>query len=62
MQQDDLCYHAERARQELHVGLMSQHIPTARAHLALASLHVQRVRELTVPPAPCEPLLRNSAI
>ena len=44
---DDLIeYHSSRAQSEMGLGLRAQVIPAARAHLQLASLHMQRVREL----------------
>ena len=39
-------YHSERARRELDMGLLAAAAAASRAHLQLASLHMQRVREL----------------
>jgi hypothetical protein len=49
-------YHTRRARDELHYGLTAAVMPVARAHLSLASLHMQRVRELSR--GRCKPLLQ----
>lgn len=43
---DALSYHSERATRELDLGLTAGSTNAARAHLQLASLHMQRVREL----------------
>jgi hypothetical protein len=40
-------YHSTRAREELDLGLIAQGMAAARSHLQLASLHMQRVRELS---------------
>ena len=45
--QDDLSYHSERATRELDLGLTAETLSAARAHLKLASMHMERVRELT---------------
>ena len=45
-EQDDLDYHRSRATHELDRGLTAPHVNAARAHLKLASMHMQRVREL----------------
>ena len=58
MEDADLEYHKRRATAELDRGLTSTHIVAARAHLALASMHMQRVRELSEPGARLEPVLR----
>lgn len=49
--QDAASYHSRRATHELDLGLVAQNGRAARAHLQLASMHMQRVRELigTVP-------------
>ena len=39
-------YHTVRARNELDLGLIAQGMAAARSHMQLASLHMQRVREL----------------
>lgn len=44
---DALSYHKQRATRELDMGLTAQSNPAARAHLALASMHLRRVRELS---------------
>lgn len=44
---DALSYHTHRATRELDLGLTASSSPAARAHLALASMHLQRVRELS---------------
>lgn len=44
--EDLIQYHSTRAQDEMGLGLRAQAIPAARAHLQLASLHMQRVREL----------------
>ena len=44
--QDALEFHSRRASQELNRGLTAEHIIAARTHLTLASMHMQRVREL----------------
>ena len=48
--QDTIHYHTDRARTELDMGLLSQSVAASRAHLQLASLHMQRLRELTGEP------------
>jgi hypothetical protein len=45
MQQFDVDYHQRRARQELDLGLTANMTKVAQAHLKLASLHMQRLRE-----------------
>lgn len=50
--QDELSYHSQRATRELDMGLTAQSTPAARAHLQLASMHMQRVRELGGEPQP----------
>lgn len=42
----DLDYHNLRAQRELDLGLTAQSTPVARAHLTLASMHLQKAREL----------------
>lgn len=44
---DALTYHSERAIREFDLGRAAEPGPAARAHLELASLHRQRVRELS---------------
>ena len=44
---DDLSYHSERATRELDLGLTAETLSVARAHLKLASMHMDRVRQLT---------------
>jgi len=44
--QDALTYHSQRATRELDLGLTADLNSVARAHLQLASMHMQRVREL----------------
>jgi hypothetical protein len=56
--QDDLDFHRSRAGEELNRGLTAEHIIAARTHLALASMHMQRVRELDLGEARAKPLLR----
>jgi hypothetical protein len=43
---DEAEYHSNRARQELDLGLTAKGISASRSHLRLASLHMQRLREL----------------
>ena len=50
--QDALSYHSQRATHELDLGLSAGSASAARAHLELASMHLQRLRELTEKPAP----------
>ena len=40
-------YHSDRAEAELQLGLLAKGQTASRAHLELASLHMQRVRELS---------------
>jgi hypothetical protein len=47
--QSDLEYHKIRATSELDRGLTAKDTSAARAHLRLASMHMQRVRELAGP-------------
>ncbi len=54
--EQDIQFHTRRARDELHVGLTAPTIEAARAHLALATMHLERVRTLSS--EKCEPLLR----
>jgi hypothetical protein len=44
--QDQFSYHSRRAASEFNLGLDSRSGPAARAHLQLASMHMQRLREL----------------
>lgn len=48
--QDELSYHSERATRELDLGLTAGSSMAARAHLELASMHMQRVRQLSTRP------------
>ena len=43
---DQLSYHQQRAAAELNLGLSSESIPVARAHLRLSSLHFEKAREI----------------
>jgi len=43
---DDIRYHQARAARELDMGLSTNCLNAARAHLKLSSLHQQRAREL----------------
>lgn len=47
MKRDALNYHSQRATRELDLGLLAHSPPAQRAHLQLASMHLQRVRELS---------------
>jgi hypothetical protein len=44
---DAVSYHNARATRELDLGLTADTAVASRAHLKLASLHMERVRELT---------------
>jgi hypothetical protein len=44
--EDELSYHRQRAADELNLGLSSDSMPVARAHLRLSSLHFERAREI----------------
>ena len=44
---DALSYHSRRATRELDLGLAAASMAAARAHLQLAAMHMQRLRELT---------------
>lgn len=46
MNSEDIAYHRDRARHELDIGLTSESLAAARAHLKLSSLHWQRLKEL----------------
>ena len=46
-QRDALNYHTQRATRELDLGLTAGSSLVARAHLKLASMHLQRVREIS---------------
>jgi hypothetical protein len=43
---NDIQYHQARAARELDMGLSTDCMNAARAHLQLSSLHLQRAREL----------------
>jgi hypothetical protein len=47
MEKEHIDYHSTRATRELDLGLIAKSLPAARAHLRLASLHMERLRELT---------------
>lgn len=49
---EELSYHRQRASRELDIGLASNSLAAARAHLRLSSLHFQKVRELEGQNAP----------
>jgi hypothetical protein len=51
--EEAVSYHSRRATHELDLGLTAESGTAARAHLQLASMHMERVRELTgaSPPA-----------
>jgi hypothetical protein len=55
---DDINYHSDRARKELDLGLTARGSAASSAHMRLASLHMQRVRELSAPSMMQAPLLR----
>jgi hypothetical protein len=57
-QQEDVEYHRRRATKELDCGLTAKHIGAARTHLKLASMHLQRVRELDPTASRDKPFLR----
>jgi hypothetical protein len=44
---DALSYHSRRATRELDLGLAAASMAVARAHLQLAAMHMERLRELT---------------
>ena len=44
---DVIAYHSNRAKAELDLGLTADVMAASRAHLQLAGLHMQRLRELT---------------
>ena len=56
--QDELDFHRNRAGEELNRGLTAGHIIAARTHLTLASMHMQRVRELDPGAARARPPLQ----
>lgn len=45
MPTEDRDYHIDRARAELDRGYRTDNFAAARAHLALAALHMKRLRE-----------------
>lgn len=47
MRPEELEYHTARARMELDLGLTAGTMMASKAHLQLASMHMQRVRELS---------------
>jgi hypothetical protein len=49
-QQDDRDYHVRRARAELDAAYRARSLTNATAHLRLCSMHMQRARELNLPP------------
>ena len=49
---DALNYHSARATREFDLGLTAESSSAARAHLKLASMHMERMRELTGQTAP----------
>ncbi len=53
--EQEIQIHAQRAQDELRIGLSSKVMPAARAHLELASMHFLRVRDLSQ--ERCKPLL-----
>jgi hypothetical protein len=55
--QERIEYHSKRAQNELDLGFTSDVMAASRAHLRLASLHMQRVRELTGHSETGKPLL-----
>jgi hypothetical protein len=55
--QDAIEYHASRARIELDLGLTADALAASRAHLQLAALHMNRMRELTGASEPHKPSL-----
>ncbi|MDT9597358.1 hypothetical protein [Sphingosinicella rhizophila] len=56
MKRDDLAYHSDRARHELHLGLVSKCMRAARAHLQLSSLHMKKVLDLQTEERKARPL------
>jgi hypothetical protein len=44
---DAIEYHSTRVTKEIHLGLTTTVMAASRAHLQLATLHMQRLRELT---------------
>ena len=46
MKADDIRYHQARAARELDMGLSTNCLNAARAHLQLRTLHLERAREL----------------
>jgi hypothetical protein len=44
--EDQIRYHEDRAEREMAIGLSSQLIPAARAHLLLSTLHSNKARAL----------------
>ena len=44
--EDLIQYHSDRATREMDLGLTSDRMSASRAHLGLAALHFERVRQL----------------
>ena len=57
MQDNDLHYHRERATRELDMGLIASSAKAARAHLKLASMHMDCVRKLATSSVDARPPL-----
>ena len=55
--QDIIEYHSARAKIELDLGLTADVMAASRAHLELAGLHMQRLRELAPASAQPKPFL-----
>jgi hypothetical protein len=45
--QDAIEYHSIRAKKELDLGLTASALVVSRAHMKLAELHMQRLRDLS---------------
>lgn len=56
--QDVIDYHSTRAQSELDLGLTTEVFAASRAHLRLASLHMERLRELAGEATKQKPLLK----
>jgi hypothetical protein len=54
---DIIEYHSRRAQSELDLGFTSEVMAASRAHLQLAKLHMQRLREITGEAGRSKPLL-----
>jgi hypothetical protein len=57
-EQDAIDYHSTRAKDELDLGLTADLIAASRAHMQLAALHMQRLRELSEGSKARKPILR----